>query len=397
MTQNADPAELGKWVEELTQAWAQAGKPLVAHLDLTFRCDLDCQHCYLDEKTRWPEMNTAKWRDVLDQLAAAGVLFLTWSGGEVTLRPDFPELLGYASQLGMFSRVKTHGAGLDEVWTEIFAANRITRVDISVYSLQDRIHDALTRRPGSLQRTLRAIDLLRAASLRVKISVFVGPDVIEEMPDIAKYFLDRGCELSFGGDLMLDRQASDSLRHLALNPEERLRFEQHKATLLPPKRARDSLPVLSSATVPCQAGRTLVYIAPDGGVTPCVAWPMALGNLHEQSLDEIWGISPLRKQIVAWTNVDRTTCLSCAGGGVCTYCAGEAFKRTGDWRVAPDSFHSGTRAKLQAAELAGQTPLTPAQWATIPDAVPIAPAQRTFVFPIHRPRRTLGNRRGSGE
>ena len=60
------------------------------HLDVTYRCNERCVHCYLDHDDHG-EMTTAEIKGVLDQLAEAGVFFLTFSGGEVFLRRDFFE------------------------------------------------------------------------------------------------------------------------------------------------------------------------------------------------------------------------------------------------------------------------------------------------------------------
>ena len=83
----------------LRAAYERSGLPFAAHLDLTYRCDLDCKHCYLDDKA-WPEMTTAEILRLLEQLSTSGVLDLRWSGGEVLRRPDFLQLLARAAELG---------------------------------------------------------------------------------------------------------------------------------------------------------------------------------------------------------------------------------------------------------------------------------------------------------
>src|ERR1035437_8069917 len=63
------------------------GIPISVHLDLTWACNEGCVHCYLDHSVGG-DMDTAEIKGVLDQLAAAGVMFLTLSGGEIMLRKD---------------------------------------------------------------------------------------------------------------------------------------------------------------------------------------------------------------------------------------------------------------------------------------------------------------------
>ena len=61
------------------------GIPLRVHLDLTYRCNERCVHCYLDHEDHG-ELTTAEILDLLDQMAAAQVFFLTLSGGEIFMR-----------------------------------------------------------------------------------------------------------------------------------------------------------------------------------------------------------------------------------------------------------------------------------------------------------------------
>src|SRR5579862_6322496 len=81
--------------------------PLAVQLDLTYRCNEKCVHCYLDHEDHG-EMNTAEIKHLLDEMAAAGVLLLTLSGGEIFLRKDFFEILEHARALTFSVRLKTN-------------------------------------------------------------------------------------------------------------------------------------------------------------------------------------------------------------------------------------------------------------------------------------------------
>ena len=83
------------------------GIPLGAQLDLTYRCNERCVHCYLDHVDHG-EMTLAEIKDLLDQFAAAGVFFLTISGGEIFLRPDLFDILEHARRLMFSVKIKTN-------------------------------------------------------------------------------------------------------------------------------------------------------------------------------------------------------------------------------------------------------------------------------------------------
>src|SRR3989442_3708815 len=96
-------------MQEMNERAAELGVPMGVHLDVTYRCNERCVHCYLDHDDHG-ELNTTEIKDILDQLADAGVFFLTFSGGEDFLRRDFLELGGYARHPPFNFQVQTTAA-----------------------------------------------------------------------------------------------------------------------------------------------------------------------------------------------------------------------------------------------------------------------------------------------
>lgn len=378
-------------VAAMRAAYVRDRRPMLAHLDITYRCDLDCKHCYLDNKTTWPELNPAEFHNLIEQLHEAGVLNLVWSGGEVFQRQDFMEHLKFAASLGFISRVKTHAGHITAELAAQLTQCRVSRVDVSVYSLDPAIHDEFTQRSGSLAATLRGIDLLQAAGLVVKISSSVQPKTIEEIPHLWAYFVDRGCEINFNTNVFRDHSGSTALDLLSLTPTELQRAVLLIQQVTDPNFVPRPRITGQGGKGPCGAGRLSLYISPDGSLWPCVAWPMALGQVREKTVLQIWRESELRQQIVEFTNESRTSCQSCAGSGHCFYCSGEAFKLSGDFRIAPATFHAQTRANMLAWESAGGAAFGEDAWQSVPAAGQRGGVPK-FKFPIYRAQKSDGNR-----
>ncbi len=377
-------------IQAYLQACKAEGLPSFAHLDITYRCELDCQHCYLDNRTTWPEMTTTEWIAVLDQLAAMRTLQLKWSGGDVRQRVDFERLLVAAAQRGFINRVKTHAGRVTAEVAQVWAGQRVDQVDVSVYSLDATKHDTFTRRPGSLAATLAGIDHLRSVGLPVQVSVSVVDLNVDDMSQLWQHFTAKGCRVVYSLAIRRDHSATTHLDVLNLSPDNRRKAETQLWQL--EKSAIAAPPALGAD--PCGAGRSLVYISPDGGVWPCVAFPMQLGQVREQPLAEIWNNSVQRQALAAWTNKDRVGCHTCAGNGLCFYCAGEAYKATGDFKIAPPHFHTRTLHAMQGYEAARGPTFSPAQWASVPVGGAHPPRTDKFVFPIYRPRKGQGARAG---
>ena len=100
-------------MQEMGARALKLGVPLSVQLDVTYRCNERCVHCYLDHDDHG-EMTTAEIKDVLDQLAEAGVFFLIFSGGEVFMRMDFFELVEYARSLMFCVKMKTNAFMIGE-------------------------------------------------------------------------------------------------------------------------------------------------------------------------------------------------------------------------------------------------------------------------------------------
>src|SRR5262245_66193897 len=100
-------------MQEMGARALRFGIPVGVQLDVTYRCNERCVHCYLDHDDKG-EMTTAEIKNVLDQLAEAGVFFLVLSGGEVFMRQDFLEIVEYARRLLFNVKVKTNGVMIHE-------------------------------------------------------------------------------------------------------------------------------------------------------------------------------------------------------------------------------------------------------------------------------------------
>ena len=121
---------------------ATNGIPISVQFDLTYRCNERCVHCYLDHDDHG-ELTTAEVKHVLDQLAGAGTLFLTFSGGELLLRKDFFELLAYARAHRFDVKIKTNALLIGEQEADEFAISASSGASEHLFAPGGG-HDAIT-------------------------------------------------------------------------------------------------------------------------------------------------------------------------------------------------------------------------------------------------------------
>ncbi|HTR25954.1 MAG TPA: radical SAM protein [Terriglobales bacterium] len=312
---------------EVGQKAFDLGVPLAVHLDVTYRCNERCVHCYLDHDDHG-EMDTAEIRGVLDQLAEAGVFFLTLSGGEVFLRRDFFEIVEHARRLLFNVKIKTNAVMIGEVEAQRLRALNVDTVQISLYSHRPEVHDAITKLPHSFERTVKAIGFLRDQGLRVTIAnvLMTGnlPDQYGTQKLAAElgvhYTVDPTITPMMDGDMsvLALRIPGEELAEVFRNPA--LVPNQEEFCAPPPPPSDEDLEGYS-----CSAGHSFCYISPYGDVFPCVQFPLPTGNVRRQKFLDIWNHSPQMSEVRSIQARDLTTCSSCSHVASCTRCPGLAY------------------------------------------------------------------------
>jgi radical SAM protein with 4Fe4S-binding SPASM domain len=312
---------------EMNQKALGLGIPISVHLDITYRCNERCVHCYLDHDDHG-EMTTAEIKDILNQLSDAGVFFLTLSGGEVLMRRDFFDIVAQARRLLFNVKVKTNGVMIHEAEAKRIRELGVEQVQISVYSHRPEIHDAITKLPGSLKRTVEAIRFLKSQGIKVVIAnVLMAGNFFDNAGVIA---LTRELEVSYTLDPTITPKMDGDRSILALRiPGSELKQVFRTEELVgdveefcapPPAPGDDVMDGL-----PCSAGHTACYISPYGDVFPCVQFPLPSGNLRRQSFADIWQNSSQLKEVRSIRARDLPTCSTCAHVGTCTRCPGLAY------------------------------------------------------------------------
>ncbi len=156
-------------MEEMAAKALRLNVPLNVQLDLTYRCNERCVHCYLDHNDHG-EMSTAEIKHLLEEMANAGVFILTLSGGEIFLRKDFFEILEHARRLMFCVKLKTNAVFIREKEAARIRELGIESIQVSIYSHRPEIHDGITLVNGSLKRSLDAIRFLKSQGLKVIIA-----------------------------------------------------------------------------------------------------------------------------------------------------------------------------------------------------------------------------------
>ena len=273
--------------------------PLEGTLETTFRCNLSCVHCYVnqpagDAAERARELPLARLLRLVDEIAAEGGLDLLLTGGEVLLRPDFPELYLHAVRAGLRVTVFTNGTLVTDRVAELFAEFHPACVEITLYGMTRETYERVTRVPGSYERCLEGIRKLQARGVPLKLKTMVLTWNADEVADMRRFA--EGLGVDFRHDSLLNPRVDCGANR---NPELQVGAERAVAIdLLDPalrasyeqsyRAAVAAGPEASEEVYTCGAGQMGFTVDPYGRLQLCQLSRRASFDLRRESFARGW-------------------------------------------------------------------------------------------------------------
>lgn len=153
----------------LHERYGQHDRVIKAQLELTYRCNLHCVHCYTDPYNRrefFPrELSLDEIRRILDEMADVEIVFLNLTGGEIFTHPHFFEIYDYAYRKGFLLMLYTNGTIFTPAIIERLRQAPPFSIDISCHSVNAEAFDRFTQVPGSFRNFMKGMELLRHSGL----------------------------------------------------------------------------------------------------------------------------------------------------------------------------------------------------------------------------------------
>lgn len=298
--------------------------PFTVLWELTHKCNLHCVMCY-NVPQQEPELTTEECFDILAQLAEAGTLRLTLTGGEILTRRDFFAIAERARALGFALDLKTNGTLITPEVADRIAALAPVQVDISLLGATPETSDAVMGGKNTLERILRGVRLLQERGVRVKLnSLLLDINIAER-----QQMLDMALALGVYYEQVFKVSPADDGGNGAAGHQ--LSREQMTEVLVADRTPfTPRSPGADSRT--CSVGLSSCLISPYGIVYPCIELRIAAGNLRRQRFAEIWAEAPIFRQLRerhTWDNLPE--CRVCPISAYCEgRCAGLAWKESGD-------------------------------------------------------------------
>jgi radical SAM protein with 4Fe4S-binding SPASM domain len=302
---------------DLDQVALSQGILLRATIELLSTCNLHCSHCYVSASRR-SSLPFRRVIAILDELAAQGCMFVTFTGGEIGARRDLAAILREAKARRYCVTLLSSGTLWREKAWETIARLGIDRVRLSLYSTDPAKHDALTGVPGSHSATVATLDGLMARAVDVELAcaiTSVNADGVPELFDLAQ---NRGLRLGLDPTITWSDLGDPAPARMRAN-EEQLRAVARAPKLRQVLQGRPRIR-RDPDHRPCRVGDVSAFVRANGDILPCAVWPDVAGNVHDGRIVDVFRNSSVFRNARSIRNRDLVGCLHCRVATRCHVC-----------------------------------------------------------------------------
>jgi radical SAM protein with 4Fe4S-binding SPASM domain len=355
----------GAFSADLHQRQSGERVPLQVSIEVTRRCPLECLHCYNnlpmgDMEARQRELTIEEHFRVLDELVEMGCFWLLYTGGEIFARKDFLEIYTYAKKKGFLITLFTNGTIINEQIADYLAEWPPFAIEITLYGRTRETYEALTMIPGSYDRCLRGIKLLKERNLPLKLKTVATSINKHEVMAMRRFAEEElGVEFKMDGQINPRIDCSQSPLAVRLTPEEVVALDMaapkgKSEYLRLAKHDADGPPHLSQVDTMyfCGGGMNSFAINAWGEVGICVISQQETFGVRDAGVRAVWEDALLQLRSRKRTRV--TKCIQCRIQSLCGMCPANGEMENGD-RESPVDFLCQV-AHLRAATIGTEIP-----------------------------------------
>jgi radical SAM protein with 4Fe4S-binding SPASM domain len=306
--------------------------PFAGSFELTHRCNLHCQHCYLNSQcqSKNQELTTSQILPIIDTITQAGCLHLLLTGGEPLLRPDFFEIYLYAKKSGLLLKVFTNGTLISDEAVAIFKKYPPRAIEVSIYGATAATYETVTGVAGSFNKCMQGIEKLRALKIPFALKTVLLTLNQHELPAMRQLAQNFGVKFRYDGAIRPRLDGARAPLKFRLQPEAIVVIDFATAKLdaewLEQDQKYGALPT-SKKLYNCGAGKFSFHIDPFGNLMPCMSAVLYKYNLLSGSFQDGW--NNYFPKVFAADAPTGFACNKCVNRYLCSFCPAAFFLETG--------------------------------------------------------------------
>ena len=329
----------GDFSKNLHRFFGDRRTPIDVSIEISRRCPLNCQHCYNnlpmgDLAARQRELTKEEYELILTDLAEMGIIWILFTGGEIFARKDFLDIYTFAKKKGFIITLFTNGILINEKIADYLREYPPFSIEITLYGRTKGTYEALTQLPGSYDRCMRAITLLRERGLPLQlktVATSVNKHEVIAMKEFAEQEL--GTEFRFDALMSPRIDCSRAPLNVRLSPEDVVSLDLHWSKVANEYKhalEREALapPRNDTTTYICGGGMKSFAIDPYGHMSICVMSHQETYDIRQGGVREGWERFLLGVRQRARKRL--TKCAQCRIRAACTMCPANGELENGD-------------------------------------------------------------------
>ena len=307
---------------------AASRQPDGVTFELTYGCNLRCVHCYNPTHRALPhELTTSEICALLSQIAEMGVLTVTFTGGEPSVRPDISDILQCARRQGLMIHLMTNATRITTSFTDLLHEVGVSQINVSIYGATEAVYERMTAVSGSYRQFRQGLLNLAAASLPVVVRMPVTTLNCEEIQTCRQLVESLHMKFQYCLEIMTTITGDRTPLQYRLPPEEKVRIDHE---MLPHRwmPASEESCSANQSFIECACGQSRFAITPYGEMNLCSAFPIPRHDLRTGTVKEGWAI--LKRTVDQAHPSHRYECPTCEVRPHCRLGRSDAWLETGD-------------------------------------------------------------------
>lgn len=320
-----------EWTDFVEEHFSGIRQPFSAGIELLPNCNFRCVHCYAESDRRAitvrPSMSTAQIKNVIDILYDHFCVDLFFTGGEVLLHPDFPDIYLYAKKKGILVSVLTNGSLINDEIADLWVEYPPELVSITMYGSSPDTYERVTGVADGYRMFCNGVKTLREHSIPFEIKIIGMKQNYGDIPAMRDFIRSYGIRNAIlAWDIRPMNDGSDAPIDCRVSPQEAFAIEltdpeRHEfwdKVALDRKRRTPNKRLSDGMLYPCDCAYQFVFITHDGRMQGCVKATSPSYDLLHGTFDEGWDL--LGREIVQMKASKDFPCLSCDKFRYCAEC-----------------------------------------------------------------------------
>jgi len=298
--------------------------PLTATIEIISQCNFRCIYCYIDDNYRKDMLTFEQVVDFGNQIVEMGCLYVTLTGGEVLLHPDFKKIYTFFAQKGVCISVFTNGSLVDKDIVDLFVKYPPRVVEITMYGFSCNTYEQVTK-VAQYETVRKNILELKRSGINVLTKMFVMKENYCDFENIRLFALENSIPFKYDTMILADFDSDEFKHQLQEDIVLKLDISKSSTEVKYNEDARNYIiGTRQNKMFQCGAGRSSCWLKSNNRLRVCNFLSCIEFDLKEYRVSDAWNL------ISYYIDGDIPTeskCYNCKNRGYCRYCPAMSFMK----------------------------------------------------------------------